>query len=212
MANLCTLLASSTALLALAATPAFAQRTDDNAVTQSDDAFGKSVGDEQIGIYNPYDVRGFSPVDAGNVRVEGLYFDQQSNPTDRLVNGNTVHVGISAQGYPFSAPTGIADYELRRPGAKTLVSIGLQYGPWDGKLAEFDAQIPIDGERLGIAAGAGIYRETNPFHGTPKTTSLAILGHYAPSAGIEIIPFWSRIRYRDDEGQPIIFLPKGQSN
>ena len=64
---------------------AFAQRTDDNAVKEADDAFGKSVGDEQIGIYNAGMVRGFSPVDAGNVRLEGLYFDQQSNPTQRLV-------------------------------------------------------------------------------------------------------------------------------
>jgi iron complex outermembrane recepter protein len=103
---------SAFALLATT-TSAYAQRTDNNAVTQVDDAFGASVGDEQIGIYNAYDVRGFSPVDAGNVRIEGLYFDQQSNPTDRLVDGNTIHVGISAQGYAFPAPTGIADYSLR---------------------------------------------------------------------------------------------------
>ncbi len=189
----------------LTATPALAQRTDDNAVKQSDDAFGKSVGDEQIGIYNPYDVRGFSPVDAGNVRIEGLYFDQQANPTDRLVNGNTVHVGISAQGYPFPAPTGIADYELRRPGKDALVSVGVQYGPFGGKLAEFDAQLPIDGDRLGIAAGAGIYREINPFHGSGKTISMALIGHYKPHEGVEIIPFWSHIRFRDDEAQSLIF-------
>ena len=42
---------------------AFAQRTDDNAVKEADDAFGKSVGDEQIGIYNAGMVRGFSPAD-----------------------------------------------------------------------------------------------------------------------------------------------------
>ncbi len=189
----------------LAATPALAQRTDDNAVTQTDDAFGKSVGDEQIGIYNPYDVRGFSPADAGNLRIEGLYFDQQANLTDRLVGGNTVHVGISAQGYPFPAPTGIADYELRRPGKETLLSVGLQYGPWGGKVAEFDAQLPIDGERLGIAAGAGIYRETNPFQGKPKAASFALLGHFKPTEGIEIIPFWSYIHFTNDETQPLIF-------
>ena len=63
-----TILIASAALLA---TPALAQRTDDNAVTQTDDAFGKTVGDEQIGIYNPGDVRGFSPIDAGNVRKIG---------------------------------------------------------------------------------------------------------------------------------------------
>jgi hypothetical protein len=98
------LIALTTALLA--ATAAEAQRTDDNATTQSDDAFGKSVGDERIGIYDPYNVRGFSAVEAGNTRIEGLYFFQQANPTDRLVDGSTMRVGIAAQGYPFPASAG----------------------------------------------------------------------------------------------------------
>src|SRR3954467_4766791 len=101
------LLACAAALLF--STAAIAPRTTDNATTQSTDAFGKRVGDEQIGIYNPYDVRGFSAVEAGNARIEGLYFAQQANPNDRLIDGSTVRVGISAQGYPFPAPTGIAD-------------------------------------------------------------------------------------------------------
>ena len=92
--------------------PAFAQRTDDNAVTAAEDAFGKSVGDQSIGIYSDSNVRGFSPIAAGNVRIDGLYFDVQGNLNSRLVIGSTVRVGISAQGYPFPAPTGIIDYEL----------------------------------------------------------------------------------------------------
>ena len=198
------LLLATTAALALP-TSAFAQRTDNNAVTQSDDAFGKSVGDEQIGIYNAYDVRGFSPSDAGNLRIEGLYFDQQANLTDRLVNGNTVHVGISAQGYPFPAPTGIADYELRRPGKDALLSVGLNYGPFGGKSAEFDAQLPIDGERLGVAFGAGIYREVAPFHNSPHGFSSGVTLRYQPRPGIEIIPFWSLITVRGEESQSLIF-------
>ena len=205
MSKLCLYVNAAMAIVLASAQPASAQRTDDNAVKQADDAFGKSVGDEQIGIYNAYDVRGFSPVDAGNVRIEGLFFDQQANPTDRLVAGNTVHVGISAQGYPFPAPTGIADYDLRRPGTKRLLSVGLNYGPFGGKSAEFDAQLPLDGERLGIAGGFGIYREVTPFHGTPKFLSAAVLGRYKPRAGIEIIPFYSRIQVRSDESQPLIF-------
>lgn len=185
--------------------PALAQRTDSNAVTAAEDAFGKTVGDEQIGIYNPYDVRGFSPVSAGNVRIEGLFFDQQSNLTDRLVDGSTVHVGISAQGYPFPAPTGIADYSLRKPGEKFVASVGLNYGPWNGKVAETDFQVPLDGARLGITAGAGIYREGNPWGGTPQTESYAASINYQPSANFGIHPFWSQINVRDDESQSLIF-------
>lgn len=195
-------------MVAIAATipaPALAQRTDDNAVVQSNDAFGKSVGDEQIGIYNTENVRGFSPEAAGNLRIEGLYFDQQVGPTDRIVTGNTIHVGISAQGYPFPAPTGIADYELRRPGAKALASTALYWGPFGGYSAEVDAKIPIDGERLGMFAGAGFFRERNEFHGSPKFLAMGAGVRFAPSPGIEIMPFWGRVYIRDDESRTLIF-------
>ncbi len=201
------------AVFLASASPLLAQRTDDNAVTEAEDAFGKSVGDEQIGIYSADDVRGFSPSSAGNLRIEGLFFDQQAFLTDRLIDGSTIHVGISAQGYPFPAPTGIADYALRKPGDKFIASVGTSYGPFGGKLAEVDFQIPIYGERLGATAGAGIYREGNPFGGTPKTESYAASIRYKPSDRFEIQPFWSRINNRDDESQSLIFttgafLPK----
>jgi iron complex outermembrane recepter protein len=193
------------AVLMLATAPACAQRADNNALTQSDDAFGKSISGEQIGIYNADDVRGFSPSEAGNLRIEGLYFDQQANPTDRLIDNTTIHVGISAQGYPFPAPTGIADRALRRAGAKRLASVALNYGPFDGKSAEVDAQIPFDGDRLGLAAGVGVYRERNGFGGTPEFLSIGLVGRFHPSPGIEILPFWSSIKVRSDESQSLIF-------
>ncbi len=45
-------------------------------VTQAEDAFGFSVGRESLGIYNAGNARGFSPTAAGNLRIDGLYFDQ----------------------------------------------------------------------------------------------------------------------------------------
>ena len=56
--------------LAAAPAPALAQRTDDNATTSAEDAFGTSIGGEQIGIYNPNYVRGFSAAEAGNIRID----------------------------------------------------------------------------------------------------------------------------------------------
>ncbi|MBA3898149.1 MAG: TonB-dependent receptor [Sphingomonadaceae bacterium] len=198
---------------ALIAQPALAQRTEDNATTQAEDAFGKSVGDQSIGIYNPYDVRGFSPVDAGNVRIEGLYFDQQASLTERLAAGSTIRVGLSAQSYPFPAPTGIADFTLRKPGDHPLASFALNYGPYNVKSAEADFQLPLDGARLGLVAGAAIYRDGEPYGGTPQETATAILLHWSPRPGIDVTPFYSRNRRVDDEQQPLIFtdgafLPK----
>src|SRR3546814_18247191 len=56
-------------------------------------------GGEVLGIYNPNSVRGFSPIDAGNVRLEGLYFDRQGEFSTRLVEGSRIRVGPSAAGY-----------------------------------------------------------------------------------------------------------------
>ncbi len=77
-------------LLAVGATvampkTAWAQRTAENLVTQSADAFGKSIGSERIGLYSTDDIRGFNPIDAGNVRMEGLYFDHIERIPTRLV-------------------------------------------------------------------------------------------------------------------------------
>lgn len=204
---------SAAAIALVAASPALAQRTDDNAVASAEDAFGTSVGDDSIGIYSAYNVRAFSPVDAGNVRIEGLYFDQQTDLEGRIIGGSTIRVGISAQSYPFPAPTGIADFALRKPGASPLASIGVGFGPWNGGRGEVDFELPIDGDRLGIAAGAGLYREGTPYGGSPEDFAVGAVGRWAPRAGIEIMPFWSRLRSTDNEAQPLIFtagafLPK----
>lgn len=50
----------------------FAQRAAENAVASAEDAFGTNVGMESTGIYSEADARGFSPVKAGNVRVDGM--------------------------------------------------------------------------------------------------------------------------------------------
>ena len=62
---------SLTAVLLASAPPAVAQRADENAVRVAGDAFGTSVGNEKIGHYDAGNVRGYSPITAGNVRIEG---------------------------------------------------------------------------------------------------------------------------------------------
>lgn len=77
------------------------------------------------------------------MRIEGLYFDQQAELNNRVSRGNTVRVGISAQAYPFPAPTGIADFSLRLPGDKPLTSVFLGLGVFSTAIAEVDTQIPL---------------------------------------------------------------------
>ena len=194
--------------LLLAPAPALAQRTDDNAVADADDAFGKSIGGEQIGIYSPDNVRNFSPIVAGNVRIEGLYFDQQAHPTDRVIEARTVHVGISAQGYPFPAPTGIADYDLRKPGKDAVLSAAFNIGPYGGTNTEFDGELPILGDKLGVTAGVGIHRAIFDHGGTQSTKSYGVTLRYAPSPDFSIQPIYGHIVASDEE-RPSFILPNG---
>lgn len=66
------------AALALTAGRAEAQRVDENAVTSAEDAFGNSVGNEQVGLYGPFFARGFSPVQASNA-----FLLHRSSPAER---------------------------------------------------------------------------------------------------------------------------------
>ena len=193
------------ALILPLCTPAWGQRTDDNAVADAADAFGTSIGGEQIGIYNPDYVRGFSAVAAGNVRIEGLYFDQQAFPTDRIIESRTVRVGISAQGYPFPAPTGIAEYGLRKPGADALLSSALIYGPFNGWSAELDGELPLIGETLGLTAGVGIHRATFEQGTEQSTESYGASLRFQPSDNFSVQPFYGFVDVQEHGRPPLVF-------
>src|SRR5262245_14364611 len=145
---------------------ALGQRSEENATRSAEDAFGTSIGDQQVGLYSPADVRGFSPIAAGNVRIEGLYFDQQGWLSDRIVQNSKVRVGITAQGYPFPAPTGIVDNRLREQTADPTLSVVLGYGPFSTSYTELDTQIPLSAQ-LALAGGFSIH-DNDRFDGTTE--------------------------------------------
>lgn len=194
------------AFMALLAHPgaALGQRTGENAVQSAQDAFGTSVGNERVGLYSPFNARGFSPVQAGNVRIEGLYFDYQADLNERLISGSNVRVGLTAQGYPFPAPTGVGDFSLRLPGSEAVASLVAGIGPFGGLRFEVDAQLPVS-STFGFAAGVGLNDEELYHGGGRRLITAAATARWRPSDGVEIIPFWSIQRNEDAEAQPIIF-------
>ncbi len=176
---------------------AWAQRAGDNALASAEDAFGTTVGNESVGLYTAREVRGFDPVRAGNVRLEGLYFDrQQPNPMEifvsSMVSGSSVRVGISAQSYLFPAPTGIADVRLRVPGDKQVISAITTFGPYSKYSAEVSGQIPLIAERLSVNIGAGYAHEDMGDASRPHVFQGALVARWQPTADIEILPFWGR--------------------
>jgi iron complex outermembrane receptor protein len=191
-------------LSVLVTTSVLAQRADDNAVTAAEDAFGATLGDESIGLYSASLVRGFSPVAAGNVRLDGLYFDRQAWLPSRLVEGSTIRVGLSAQGYPFPAPTGIVDYRLHKAGDEPVISIAAGLEPYAAPMVELDAKIPLLPQRFGIAAGVSYGHEEYYDGADAHYWRAAIIPRWRPTEHIEILPFWGITRGRDEEVAPTI--------
>lgn len=183
---------------------AIAQRANENAVRQAGDAFGTSVGNERIGIYNPFSARGFSPVQAGNVRLEGLYLDLQADLETRLISGVNVRVGISAQSYPFSAPTGIADYSVRRANDQASASVQIAAADWGPTGISIDAQVPVTAQ-LSVSLGTGYAYETASWGADRDFLNAAIVPRWRPNENVEIIPFVSWWRSTGVEAQSIVF-------
>lgn len=193
--------------LLVSCVPALAQRAGENVATQSSDAFGRSVGSDKSGLYSNEEVRGFNPVDAGNVRLEGLYFDQVDRLSPRITDGNTIRVGPASQRYPFPAPTGLVDYSLTQPHGTASYSFNLENGGSNsmGLGGSFEFKQPIDGERLGLSGGAG-WRNGHRYEGgeTKYRTVGATLA-WRPASDVQVLLFGGAFYFRSDEARPTYY-------
>ena len=129
------------------------QKSQENAVTSSDDAFGTSVGLEATGIYSQYNVRGFNPTDAGNARFDGVYVDPVALLTLRAKTSQAIRVGYAALEYPFAAPTGILDTQLRTAGNDFHAGVEAHLQQYGSYVFIVDSQIPLIEDRLALVAG-----------------------------------------------------------
>jgi len=182
-------------------------RTADNAVTQAQDAFGYTVGRESLGIYSADNARGFSPAAAGNIRIEGLYFAPVTGLSPLLIQSQSIKVGISAQGYPFAAPSGIVDQSLRRPADKIGASIIANADSYGTTGIEADLSVPV-AKTLGVQLGANsafnhFADGTNNFYHREM-----VVASWRPVRGVEVVPFWSLFNDYADESSPN-YLPAG---
>ena len=200
-------------LALLAAGPAFAQaaapvppadiaatgsRAAENAVRQVGDAFGSTIGREVIGIYNQMNVRGFSPIAAGNVRIDGLYFDPVVPPSTRISRTTTIRVGLSALGSPFPAPTGLVDFGFRRPGDQAAASALLLADEWGTLNAEVDGVLPVNGA-LSFGLGASVRLENGLDQTREDSFGGTLIARWTPAPGLTLMPFASLLRQTLDD-------------
>ncbi len=194
----------------LAAFPivAHAQRASENVVTTAQDAFGTTIGTDSIGLYGSTQARGFSPKNAGNMRIEGLFYDQQGTFgfSNQVSKSTTMRVGLSAQSYPFPAPTGIADIRLRLPGDKISTSFIGVYGPYDSSYSgQTDLELALIDKKLGaVLSVAGGHKELD-FRGDFHYLDASGLLHWRPSDNTEFISFLQRSAAASGESPPLIF-------
>jgi iron complex outermembrane recepter protein len=187
------------------------QKTNTDVVSAADDAFGITIGPESLGLYSASSVRGFSPLTAGNVRLDGLYFDQQGGMIDRLVTDTRIRVGLSAVDFPWPAPTGIVDYTLRTPkDAPGLTSIAY-LGPYGTRDLDLDGSENFPDKHLGVAAGASYHSEEYVPGNTAHFASLAVLPRWTPSKEFTLSAFWGRQNATQVKTWPMIYLSAGQS-
>lgn len=187
------------AVFMLQVSPALAQRSNENAVTSANDAFGNSVGNERTGLYNANDVRGFSPIQAGNIRLDGLSVTEHGGFTPRIIAGSTIRVGLTAQSYPFPAPTGIADFSLRTAGDDLVISPVLYFGPVRSTAIDVDAHIPIVEGKLSLAAGLTARFDEAFIGDNQKVGQIGGVLRWRPTDWVEIKSFYGRMELFDDK-------------
>ena len=171
--------------------PALAQTTTNNAITQSEDAFGRASGNERIGIYSPEEVRGFNPIEAGNARIEGLYFDQQGQTSNRLVDSSSIRVGYAARGYPFPSPTGIVDLKIDKFDGPRVISAEFESDTDFNINGSIGAKIPLS-KTLGISVSHGFRRGRLPYGRSGNFNSQAVMLTWRPTDTTEVTSFYSR--------------------
>lgn len=189
--------------------PALAQRADENAAAEAEDAFGFETGGEAIGLYDTGSVRGFSPSIAGNDRIEGLYFDRRHAFTADLIESTSIHVGQSALGYLFPAPSGVVDYHIRRAGndgeGAATVGLGAFVSPFASVQRTQRAS-----EALAFTGGITIFPDYNTGVGS-DTRYLSIAGavEYQPVNPIGLTSFSNIEWYDRSDPRPFFFRAEG---
>ncbi|WP_147367479.1 TonB-dependent receptor domain-containing protein [Aurantiacibacter xanthus] len=182
------------------------QTVAENAIAQSNDAFGRQVGSERTGLYSSREVRGFNPVDAGNVRLEALYYDQVNGLSPRINSSSTIRVGIATLGYAFPAPTGLVDYGLRKAGFGRSLTLDISRRERGHEGIGYDLRLGGIAPGLGLFSG-GFYRAVQSDDASrAHRANVGFVLSYDPKAQTELLAYASVGGTRDEEARPMIFV------
>lgn len=188
-----------------------AQDVSKNPILSAEDIFGTKTGRDAIGIYSSDSVRGFSPLTAGNLRIEGMYFDEKSPLTARIIDAETVHVGLSAQDYAFPSPTGIVDLTLAQIEPTPRITPTVTLGPYGGFSQDIAVNVPLS-EQFGLAGGVGHFNDHFGNGGRSRSQSAGVVSRWTPSPQFATTFFWGKVHTPWEAQGPVFstdsdFLP-----
>jgi len=178
------------------AAPAHGQATA-NATEGAADAFGYKKGDESVGIYDEFSVRGFNLEVAGNYRVNGTYFVRNSGVSSFFLDSTTVRVGHNTLGSLLPGPLGLVDYRLRDPAQGEPSLVTFERDTSGGLHADFHYKHRSKDERASYSLGLGLVANLGNEQGGDGGRSLLVGGATRQQLGSAIARlFGGEYQYR----------------
>ncbi|MBV1917259.1 MAG: TonB-dependent receptor [Sphingomonadaceae bacterium] len=188
--------------------PARAQVADDNVLAESEDAFGTKVGLESTGIYSDRNTRGFSPLDAGNARIDGIYFDQVSFLTFKLKQTTAIRVGFGAVTTPFVAPTGVVDHQMRPFPEAYGQSVAYTRFYYGGTFLEHGLRLPIMGDKIALTGGLG-FSESGQADGAMSHSWAVTVRPIFRFGRFQFVPFYGGGEFTRSDAKPLAVVTDG---
>ena len=187
-----------------------AQIRADSAAAAAEDAFGEQVGLNQAGLYTPVQTRGFDLIaSSAAFRLDGFYFHPAASPSEALIEGLSVNVGIAATALDLPSPTGVVAYRLRDPGTASSLAITTGLREEESPHVEATGTLVNGDGNLGLLGHALWVPDANRSTGEDgETLHLAAIARWLPAPGTRLRLFGSYSR--DWHEGDIAVLPSGE--
>ncbi|MGK6319269.1 TonB-dependent siderophore receptor [Sphingomonas sp. DT-204] len=160
-------------------------------VRAADDAFGRRIGIEEVGLYTESEVRGFDLQSAGNYRIEDRYFVRAAGMLQPLMEGTVIRVGANGLRTDFAAPSGVVQYDLPdgAPGMQATIEAGWWGGSGPIVLTRFAGG--TQDRQLSMAGGVQLSLGQRYTDGTGGDfVAVGLVPRWAPTAGIRLTGIW----------------------
>lgn len=159
-------------------------------VRAADDAFGRRIGIEQVGLYSEGEVRGFDLQAAGNYRIEDHYYVRVAGMLLPVDGGTAIRVGANGLRTDFAAPSGVVQYSL--PSGTNGARASLEAGWWGGSGPAAILRAAAGSGNFSVAGGI----QANPAQDYQDGTTgdfyaAGLVPRWSPAPGVQLTGLWS---------------------